>query len=372
MGNDRRRSISPATTSPTSFYKIILPSVMHCHRLRVPEEFSKKYGNELSNLVQFTVRSGQVCYMGVEKADKMLWFTDGWKDSENHSIGCGVCVVFNYEGNSKFKSIPLAFVAQVEGRIPDDVILRNHHGNLWPLKVTKNGSPFNFSDGWLNFVEDSSLESGDLLVFEYDGTHTFDVKIFSSTGCLKLIGPSNLTANEEEEEKEEEEEEWSEENGDVVEEEELEATTLRNGNNGKAVIEAVIEVKDNVDVFEYGMVSGLKTPHFVTKLREKKRTHLLVPTNVIRKHRLELPENLTVLDENEKEWSLKVITWKDGRKWLTRGWNEFCQCHDLKLEDRCLCEFVHGEGSRGIYLKIRILRKGSWLPKGEPNRGRTK
>ncbi|KAH7833405.1 hypothetical protein Vadar_006026 [Vaccinium darrowii] len=103
MGNDRRRSISPATTSPTSFCKIILPSVMHCHRLRVPEEFSKKYGNELSNLVKFTVRSGQVCHVGVEKADKMLWFTDGWKESENHSIGCGFCVVFNYDGNSKFK-----------------------------------------------------------------------------------------------------------------------------------------------------------------------------------------------------------------------------------------------------------------------------
>lgn len=42
--------------------------------------------------------------MRVEEADKMLWFTDGWKEfCENHSIGCGFFVVFNYEGNSKFK-----------------------------------------------------------------------------------------------------------------------------------------------------------------------------------------------------------------------------------------------------------------------------
>ncbi|KAI8569371.1 hypothetical protein RHMOL_Rhmol02G0273600 [Rhododendron molle] len=95
-----------------SFYKIILPSVMVYHRLRIPEDFSKKYGDELSTSVRFTVRSGQVWRVGVEKADEMLWFTDGWKEfSESHSIGCGFFLVFNYEGNSEFKVLIFDFTA---------------------------------------------------------------------------------------------------------------------------------------------------------------------------------------------------------------------------------------------------------------------
>ncbi|KAE9452093.1 hypothetical protein C3L33_15998, partial [Rhododendron williamsianum] len=609
-----------------SFYKIILPSVMVYHRLRIPEDFSKKYGDELSTSVRFTVRSGQVWRVGVEKADEMLWFTDGWKEfSESHSIGCGFFLVFNYEGNSEFKDmyefapefairinkrgrcissleslrcnfqyftrnkrykmedhgkiveadsvtlswkskmkasemsnsqrpsvqetekekwnvmknvdnlpaavpfgrkcclsdgarlkrhinrqdkeghkqldsvfvqeatrkskriryqlnetkhtksvdklnssnaannrrtdsngqqlkvkceeeeellglndfsndsmmrpvktqerekavnasmmfkpnnpffrtilqpynvhrsfilnlparfakkylhgvsesiqlevsggkqwtvccvringpvedvvlkvsifrvmigecnelatfvigqpgydseemlyssvgelIPLAFVGHVKGRMPDKVFLRNRHGKLWPVKVTKVGNHLNFSDGWVKFAEDSSLEFGDFLVFDYDGTDVFHFKIFGRTGCEKeVIGSSHLTVNneeqeeveeeylgveeeeddlevEEEEEEEEEEgeyleveeaeddlevEECREENEYAVEEQELEATTLRNGNKRKAAV----KVEDDDDIFEYGMVARPKNPYFVAKLREKRRNEL--------------------------------------------------------------------------------------------------
>ncbi|KAH7834225.1 hypothetical protein Vadar_013919 [Vaccinium darrowii] len=126
----------------------------------------------------------------------------------------------------------------------------------------------------------------------------------------QVIGPSNLTAHEKEEEEkeegEEEEEEWSEQ--------ELEATTLRNGNKGKATI----KVKDDVNVFEYVMVTQPRTPYFVTKLRQKKRTQLLVPTNVIKEHRLELPENLIFLDENGKAWRLKGV-WSGAAERTSQG-----------------------------------------------------
>ncbi|KAF7126936.1 hypothetical protein RHSIM_Rhsim11G0170700 [Rhododendron simsii] len=239
--SDRRSPISPTATSPRSFYKIILPSVMHCHSLvdlvylqRIPDDFSKKHGNELST-----------------------------------------SSVFNYEGNLQFKNVPDSFAKKY------------------------------------------------------------------------LLGVSNVFN-------------WSEEHGDAVDLQELESTPLRSGNKGKVAV----KVEDNEDVFEHGIVSRPKNPYFVTKLRQKRRRELFIPTDVIRDHGLELPKNLIILDEEGRKLSSNVIRWNDGRTWLTKGWKAFCKRNNLELEDRCICEFVHGEGSEGIYLKMRVLREGSWLPKG--------
>ena len=41
--------------------------------------------------------------MGLEKANKNIWFYDGWKDFvEYHSICYGYLLVFKYQGNSNF------------------------------------------------------------------------------------------------------------------------------------------------------------------------------------------------------------------------------------------------------------------------------
>ncbi|KAI8532898.1 hypothetical protein RHMOL_Rhmol11G0253400 [Rhododendron molle] len=302
-------------------------------------------------------------------------------------MGLSFFKVFMPSNSSERLLIPLDFIAQVEGRIPNKAFLRNCHGKLWPVKVTKARNHFHFSDGWPKFVEDGSLDLGEFLVFNYDGTSVFYVKIFERTGCLKeVIGSSYITVNEEEEKEEEEEEEedkdeeeeeeeekeeedmevekCSEEHGDAVDEQELESTPLRClldsvGNKGKVAV----KVEDNEDVFEHGIVSRPKNPYFVAKLRQKRRNELFIPTDVIRVHRLELPKNLIILDEEGRKLSSKVIRWNDGRTWLTKGWKAFCKWNYLKREDRCICEFVHGEGSDGIYLKMRILREGSWLPK---------
>ncbi|GFY89645.1 AP2/B3-like transcriptional factor family protein [Actinidia rufa] len=102
-GGDRRLPNSRATTSPRSFYKIIVPSMMSDHKLRIPEDFAKIYGNELSTFATLTVPSGRAWRVGVEKADTMIWLHDGWKEfAEHHSISCGFFIVFNYEGNSNF------------------------------------------------------------------------------------------------------------------------------------------------------------------------------------------------------------------------------------------------------------------------------
>jgi hypothetical protein len=72
-------------------------------RQRIPEKFVREFGDELSTVATLTVPNGPFWQVGLEKANKKIWFHDGWQDfMEYHSIHYGYFLVFRYEGNSKF------------------------------------------------------------------------------------------------------------------------------------------------------------------------------------------------------------------------------------------------------------------------------
>ncbi|KAK3005186.1 hypothetical protein RJ639_016428, partial [Escallonia herrerae] len=73
---------------------------------RIPKKFAETYWNELSDVAKLVVPSGCIWDVGLEKADKMLWLHDGWKQfMEHHSIGCGYFLLFKYKGNSTFNVV---------------------------------------------------------------------------------------------------------------------------------------------------------------------------------------------------------------------------------------------------------------------------
>jgi hypothetical protein len=70
---------------------------------RIPEKFVREFGDELSAVATLTIPYGHIWQVGLEKANKKIWFHDGWQDfMEYHSIHYGYFLVFRYEGNSKF------------------------------------------------------------------------------------------------------------------------------------------------------------------------------------------------------------------------------------------------------------------------------
>ncbi|PSS02559.1 B3 domain-containing protein [Actinidia chinensis var. chinensis] len=275
---------------------------------------------------------------------------------------------FQSSKSSERLRIPLAFAAHVKGGIPDTAFLRSCNGELWQVEVTKDRNDLFFTNGWETFVEDNSVELGDFLVFDYIGNWVFDFKVLGRTGCNKDVV-------------EEKDEEYKEGEGEG--EEELEANALikkrekgRGTNNlldsggykGKAIANA--EIEEDEDVFKSGIVSRPKNPYFVAKLRKKRQNELHVPADVIKDHKLKLPQTLILLDEEGRKWSAKVVGWKDGRIWLAGGgWRAFCKWNDVQWEDRCICEFMQGKGRQGLYLKMHILKAGSWFPKTDQSHG---
>lgn len=86
------------------FYKLVLSSTIQDKRLRIPENFVKKFRDELSSVATLNVPDGHVWHVGIRKSESKLWFHEGWQEFVQHySIGIGYFLVFRYEGGTTFQ-----------------------------------------------------------------------------------------------------------------------------------------------------------------------------------------------------------------------------------------------------------------------------
>ncbi|CAJ1958467.1 unnamed protein product [Sphenostylis stenocarpa] len=116
------------------FLKIILPSAIHANQMsksvkatligiardlgsklffgasflyliaRIPEEFIKRFGDELSTVATITVPDGRVWRMRLKKCGKDVFFRSKWREFvKYYSLGYGSHLIFRYVGNSKFR-----------------------------------------------------------------------------------------------------------------------------------------------------------------------------------------------------------------------------------------------------------------------------
>lgn len=70
---------------------------------RIPDNFLRKYGGQLTSIATLTVPDGSVWRVGLKQADNRVCFIDGWQEFvHRYSIGVGYFLVFMYEGNSSF------------------------------------------------------------------------------------------------------------------------------------------------------------------------------------------------------------------------------------------------------------------------------
>ncbi|XP_009613231.1 B3 domain-containing protein At5g60140 [Nicotiana tabacum] len=106
---------------------------------------------------------------------------------------------FFYPENSSQKlKIPTAFTEYKNGKLPKRISLRDRFGNVWPIELAKKGRDLYFQDGWVKFIEDNSLEFGDFLIFDYDGSGVFDFKLLGKTACEKKGAGVAVKVEEEE------------------------------------------------------------------------------------------------------------------------------------------------------------------------------
>ncbi|KAJ0077451.1 hypothetical protein Patl1_35696 [Pistacia atlantica] len=275
--------------------------------------------------------------------------------------------------------IPDAFVEHLNG-FSVAVVMRNKMGKLWHVSLRYIHNEVFFQHGWENFVKDNCVKCGDILVFNYDGDHKFDVMIFGRFACEKIGEEEEkevevedtATAEEEEEEEEvevedtataeeEEKEEVEVEDTATAEEEEAASRNLMTrdkkkcGNNGagskKCASVRARTPRELDNIFTREIVRKYvhrENPYFLSELK-KKNNQLLVPRYVLRDFGIQLAEHVTFHDELERTWPGTVICGKDGRTRIT-GWGPVCRWNQVKKNDLCICEFPEAGGAKNIIL----------------------
>ncbi|KAH7864974.1 hypothetical protein Vadar_000606 [Vaccinium darrowii] len=98
-----RRLNFPANES-SSFYRMIVPSIIHDNKLKIPGKFTNKIGNDLRVVASLATPNGCVWQVGLQKIDNKFWFANGWREFVEHQcIRVGYLLIFTYEGNSCFR-----------------------------------------------------------------------------------------------------------------------------------------------------------------------------------------------------------------------------------------------------------------------------
>lgn len=79
------------------------------------------------------------------------------------------------------QKIPTAFLDYIKCQSLRAVSITGPGGDSWTVGLIKEEGALYFGGGWPKFVEDHSIQTGDFLVFQYDGEAGFKVRVFDPT-----------------------------------------------------------------------------------------------------------------------------------------------------------------------------------------------
>ncbi|KAL0378924.1 UNVERIFIED_CONTAM: hypothetical protein Sradi_3197900 [Sesamum radiatum] len=276
---------------------------------------------------------------------------------------------------------------------PEKIYLRDRWNNVWPVKVAQVGDEWYIQDGWLKFVDDNFLTSGDILVFEYFCDSLFNVKLYGLSATEKNVSRPLIRADGKEQEHESEEETESEDHDYIFrrrerdsydeddEDEDDEETEdgnyllVKHQEHGLEVRERVnytdvvgrnrnrtgqwinFSGKYCMEIFQAGLVEQPMNPYFVTKIMPKRKGDLFIPMDIIKYSNLDFTQEITLVDPKGRKFHAKCKKWKDGRMVVAGGWRSLCRLNFVEQDDKCICEFVQGEG-RCLFLNVSFVRAG--------------
>lgn len=282
--------------------------------------------------------------------------------------------VYLPDQSSQRMRVPPAFVKLLHGATPNKVILKDVSGKFWHVEMEEAENGVFFKDGWQRFASDQSLELGNFLVFTYHEDSSFDVKIFTNNGCMKVEaagvqcinkGPSIV------------------ENSNIhvkVEKASEEGQTGPMPSHSCKRKYAEVEMKrSNVTcsseeswrrsaripskTVEQHRTSGtpkfslLKSPHFIASVCRSKKFHVNFPRRFLAENGIKLEPEMSLCDDEGKLWPVNINYSNDGRISFGKGWGAFLNHHKLAFRDQCAFEFVLHRGKRLCReIPVHILR----------------
>lgn len=76
--------------------------------------------------------------------------------------------------------------------------------------------------------------------------------------------------------------------------------------------------------------------------------------DLVKVQKLNLPEEMLLLDPSGRKWTAKLKRWRDGRTHYTEGWGRLCRTNLVGEDDICICEFI--ERDQRLCMNVSFVR----------------
>ncbi|XP_057537603.1 uncharacterized protein LOC130815229 isoform X2 [Amaranthus tricolor] len=184
----------------------------------------------------------------------------------------------------------------------ETVLLKDTEGNSWPmeLRVRQDGR-VDLAKGWREFVNDSDLMTGDVLIFEFLSNNMIQVQVVRAN---QVVNPSEREQDRK------------------IEPKQLFNTPLTVGNARVAS-----EIKSSSFSVTWSLLS--------------RNTYLNIPKAIAIKQKLVDKDIVVLCDPEGRKWSIGVRTRpSDGRIGLGHGLSDFLKAYGIDVGDTLIFEFV--------------------------------
>ncbi|KAL7097086.1 hypothetical protein ACP275_10G121000 [Erythranthe tilingii] len=255
---------------------------------------------------------------------------------EDNSNGLSFFKFFLPRSSSKHLEIPSAFTLSMQGDWPENVVLHDRYNNSWQVKVGQHRDKFYLRDGWEKFVDDNSIEGGDVIFFEYFGNGVFVTKIHDSTACeKKRLGARKSSFKQQKKVPNDNYAlEWEKTSDEVAEEIPTnDYAPHRKDDNSSHEREKATRTRRVSDLYRAEIFqSGFVQPnlHFARKISSKRKRQLRLPSAFTLSVQGALPERVFFQDRYENTWQVKVEKVR-SRLYFGDGWTDFVEDNGIRV-----------------------------------------
>ncbi|CAA7032117.1 unnamed protein product [Microthlaspi erraticum] len=239
---------------------------------------------------------------------------------------------------------PVSFNSSLPKPLPRNVTVRSIYGKTWKLALRKCGGDdverYALVNGWKRIAKDETLNGGDLLTFEFDGSRCFNFCIYDArTMCKRLRRRSSEQTNEIKEESDAEEEDADDDdNADYNDDDDDEA-------------------EDDDDDRKY--LDDKENPYFTAFLNPKKASQLPIPAMVIKDYGLNFPERISIVDPLSNNYGPleRKVRIQVNRVVFVMGFGSVLRRNVVKTTDKMVCEVMKTGNNNLVHtIKVHIIR----------------
>ncbi|XP_057775879.1 uncharacterized protein LOC130994823 isoform X1 [Salvia miltiorrhiza] len=114
------------------------------------------------------------------------------------------------------------------------------------------------------------------------------------------------------------------------------------------------KVEDDAEISESGLAVPPEIPHFVWRAKPGEINELYLPKKVIEYYHLKIPNIISFVDEQGREWDVNVIKNRKSHRCSKVAWKRVCEANLINTGDVCIFEFM--QGPIDLYIRVRIKR----------------